>query len=76
MKNKIAELLYKELDYPYCDNCRFCSEIKENKMGGCDDCHRKYMNWEISKSYSNYLAEKIKTLVQQRISDIKTSDES
>ena len=64
--NMIAELIYNDLDYMYCDNCRFNSEIKEKDcteesgiQWGCDDCHRKYNGWGISKSSAVKLAKKI-----------------
>lgn len=48
-KNAIATMIYESLDYMYCDNCRFGSEIKEadceEGMYGCEDCHRKYNGW-------------------------------
>lgn len=49
----------------YCDNCRFNSEISEDesneKFGywGCEDCHRKYNGWGISKSVASNLAKEI-----------------
>lgn len=61
----IANLIYNNLDYMYCDNCRFNSEISEEesneKFGywGCEDCHRKYNGWGISKSNAEYLAKEI-----------------
>lgn len=61
----IANLIYNDLDYMYCDNCRFNSEISEKesneKFGhwGCEDCHRKYNGWGISKSNAEYLAKEI-----------------
>lgn len=54
-KNKLVEIIYNELDYIYCDNCRFSLELEN----GCDDCHRKMMHWEISLNASNILADKI-----------------
>lgn len=70
MKDKISELLYNELDYIYCDNCKFCSVSEEEsneKYGywGCEDCHRKYMGWEISKKFSDKLAEKILKIIEK-----------
>jgi hypothetical protein len=49
----------------YCDNCRFNSELnqeqfeKENGYWGCEDCHRKYNGWGISRAECNSLARKI-----------------
>jgi hypothetical protein len=61
----IANLIYNDLDYMYCDNCRFNSEISEEesnkKFGywGCEDCNRKCNGWGISKSNAEYLAKEI-----------------
>ena len=40
MEEKIKEILLKELSYAYCDNCG---------TEDCEDCHRKYMNWSVSR---------------------------
>lgn len=58
---KIADLLYKEIDYMYCNNCRFDSEIREKDSDewNCDECHRKYNGWGISRAESNRIARKI-----------------
>lgn len=60
-KENIAQIIYKNLDYMYCDNCRFNSEIKENDSDewGCDDCHRKYNGWGISMQTSKRIAKEI-----------------
>ena len=65
MQQQISNLLYDQLDHIYCDNCRFATEIPEeesnDKYGywGCEDCYRKYIGWEISKSACDSLARKI-----------------
>ena len=53
---EIAELLYNEIGYMYCDNCRFSSEIIEEDSDEwkCDECHRKYNGWGISKILKYY----------------------
>lgn len=56
--DKIAQIIYDNLSYMYCDNCRYNSEIKEED--GCDDCHRKYNGWGISMATAKGIAEKIK----------------
>lgn len=58
---KISDLLYKEIGYMYCDNCRFNSEIREEDSDEwkCDDCHRKCNGWGISRAESNRIARKI-----------------
>ena len=64
-KQAIADIIYNNLGYMYCDNCRFGSEISEEESNenfgywGCEDCHRKYNGWGISKSVSNSLAKGI-----------------
>lgn len=60
-KQKISDLIYNALDYMYCDNCRHNSETHDNGYGGdpCEDCHRKSNGWAVSRSTSNYLADKI-----------------
>lgn len=65
MQQQISNLLYKEIGYAYCDNCRFNIELdedefeKENGYWGCDDCHRKYNGWGISRAECDNLARKI-----------------
>ena len=56
-KEQISDLIYNWLDYMYCDNCRFDSEI--SGTDACEDCHRKYNGWGISRTTCDLLAEKI-----------------
>lgn len=59
-KKEIAKLIYEELCYMYCNNCRYNSEIGEDDPNfGCDDCHRKYNGWGISMAEAERIAEKI-----------------
>lgn len=59
-KEKIAEIIYEELSYMYCDNCRCNSEIgADDPSYGCDDCHRKYNGWGISMAKAEWIAEMI-----------------
>ena len=51
---EISDIIYESLGYAYCDNCR--NAWDENN---CDDCHRKYQNWAISREHCDHLAEKI-----------------
>lgn len=63
VEQKIADLIYNEVSYMYCDNCRCRSEIaKEDEQWGCDDCHRKYNGWGISKREAESIARKISQL--------------
>lgn len=61
IKKQIIELIYNTLDYMYCDNCRFGSEIDSDTVpeSGCEDCYRKYNGWGISKKESTELTENI-----------------
>jgi len=47
---KIADIIYEELGYMYCDNCRY-QENSEDEYGidHCEYCHRKYNGWAVSK---------------------------
>lgn len=58
---KIADTIYKELNYMYCDNCRYNSEITDkDEYGGnphCEDCHRKYNGWAVAKHTAEYIEE-------------------
>lgn len=56
-KEEISKLIYDELSHAYCYNCRYKTE---NDLTNCEECHRKYMNWAISKVKCNLIAEKIK----------------
>lgn len=62
-KKEISDLIYNELNYMYCDNCRFDSEISEEesiKLHGvwrCDCCYRKYNGWGVSRAQSDAIAE-------------------
>lgn len=59
-KDEIAKIIYEELCYMYCDNCRYNSEIGEDDPNfGCDDCHRKYNGWGISMAKAERIAEMI-----------------
>lgn len=41
-KERLLEFIHGELDHIYCYNCKH-QENCEN-----DDCHRKYMGWQVS----------------------------
>ena len=61
---RIADIIYRELNYMYCDNCRNNNhEPLEDETGynPCEDCHRKYNGWGISKEE----AERIERLCQE-----------
>ena len=62
---KIADIIYRELNYMYCDNCRYNSEVVDLDEYGvnpnCEVCHRKYNGWGISKAE----AERIERLCKE-----------
>ena len=56
----VAKIIYDNLNYMYCDNCRCNSEIEKDSCEyGCDDCHRKYNGWGISMQTSKRIAKEI-----------------
>ncbi len=58
MKEKIIEILMNELDYCYCDNCKY-NDYETYEDGYCDDCHRKYQNWALSPATAEEIADRI-----------------
>lgn len=59
-EDDVAKIIYDNLNYMYCDNCRCNSEIeKDSYEYGCDDCHRKYNGWGISMQTSKRIAKEI-----------------
>ena len=52
-KSQVSDLIYERLDYMYCDNCRYDSEIPGK---WCEDCHRKSNGWGISRHEADNLA--------------------
>lgn len=59
-EDDIAKIIYNNLNYMYCDNCRCNSEIeKDSYEYSCDDCHRKYNGWGISMQTSKRIAKEI-----------------
>lgn len=56
-KNVIATMIYENIGYMYCDNCRYSTE--QHTDDSCDDCHRKYNGWGISKYEANRIAKQI-----------------
>ena len=59
-KEERAKIIYEELCYMYCNNCRYESEIGEDDPSfGCDGCYRKYNGWGISMAEAERIAEMI-----------------
>lgn len=48
-----------ELFYMYCDNCRYRNDsIDEYETDHCENCHRKYNGWGISKEVAEAIEER------------------
>lgn len=61
-KEKIVNIIYNELSYMYCDNCRYATELTDDPdtdSSPCEDCHRKYNGWGISMGEAERIAEMI-----------------
>ena len=56
-KEEIIEILKREFGYIYCYNCKY--EQEDSESDSCEWCHRKYMNWSISDSAAEEIAEEI-----------------
>jgi Zn-finger domain-containing protein len=57
-----TELIYNELCYAYCDNCRGNEkEIREKEPDFCECCNRKSQNWAVSKNTAEAIAKAILT---------------
>lgn len=54
-KAKLIKFIQDELCHAYCDNCR---GNDEKRFEGCEDCHRKYIGWEVGLSTATRIAEK------------------
>ena len=70
MKSKISKILFEELDYIYCDNCRFANEEYDYTQEGytsspCEDCYRKMMKWEISEQFAFKITNKILNAIKE-----------
>lgn len=54
-----------ELNYVYCYNCRINELDEEDEDWNCDFCHRKNMNWELSKKCVEGIAEDILDIINK-----------
>lgn len=62
----ISQIIQNTLDYAYCDNCRYNKEIRsktEEDDNPCEDCHRKYNQWGVSKKVANSIAIEISKIL-------------
>ena len=57
-KEQAIKILTDELNYCYCDNCKFSDyDVYEDKY--CDGCYRKYSNWALSPVTAEKIIDKI-----------------
>lgn len=63
IKEAVSNIIYNELGYMYCDNCRFDSEQPDEYS--CDICNRKYNGWGVSRGVTDALAEEIVEIINQ-----------
>lgn len=73
MKDKIAELLMMEFCSIYCWNCRY-NDDDDDEYCNCEDCHRKYMNWSISKHTADRISTNIDELYRKYYGKEKKSN--
>lgn len=59
MKEKLSKYLYDWFSSVYCDSCEHRVDYT------CDDCHRKYMYWSLSKGCADDLADEILELIDE-----------
>lgn len=59
-KNAVSNLLFDELCNVYCYNCE-----NQETEDGCEYCHRKDMNWRLSKKAADSLAERIDKIYKE-----------
>lgn len=59
-KNAVSYLLFDELCNIYCYNCE-----NQETEDGCEYCHRKDMNWRLSRKTADSLAERIDKIYKE-----------
>lgn len=63
-KNVVSYMLFDELCNIYCYNCEG-NEKEEFSEEFCENCHRKYMNWRLSRKAADSLAERIDKIYKE-----------
>lgn len=63
-KEQLIRFIQRELCHAYCDNCR---GNDEKDFDGCEDCHRKYIGWEICSSTATRIAEKAAQIFSEEV---------
>lgn len=67
-KEKIVEILMNNLYYCYCDNCEFSDEKYEEEQHCCY-CYRKSMEWSLSTSTAEKIADQIMHELDESINE-------
>lgn len=62
MIERIAKIIEEELCSVYCPTCAHYNDFDSE---GCEFCHRKYMNWQISNDAATEIAKKIMEIVHE-----------
>lgn len=57
-KEKIIQILINDLNYCYCDNCKY-SDYETYEDNYCEGCYRKYSNWALSPAAAEEIVDKI-----------------
>ena len=57
-KEQAIKTLIEELDYCYCDNCKF-SDYDTYKDNYCKRCYKKDQNWALSEEAAKEIVNKI-----------------
>lgn len=66
MIDNIVKILEEELSYIYCYNCKHNDMTIEDENDPCEDCHRKYMEWQLSNESAVNIAEKILKIMEEK----------
>ena len=57
-KEKIIQILIDNLNYCYCDNCKY-NDYETYGENFCDGCYIKYSNWILSPTAAEEIIDKI-----------------
>ncbi len=75
-KEKFTQYLMSTLDTVYCDNCRGNDADDNTDPDFCEDCHRKYMSWELSRPVAEIIAEKALEMFRGGVDDAGGNDDA
>ena len=72
LKERIAEILRRNLNNIYCGDCRGNEEDVEESF--CYGCHRKNINWELGNGADKCIAEEVIKTINEIIGRRATTD--